>query len=131
MPLNHHLRVLLADDSADYRAGIATLLKDTCEVVATLDDGDGIENAVARSHPDVVVLDVSMPKVDGFEAARRLLAVRPDAKIVFLTSHQGPEYQRLANTLGAQGFVDKGRAMSDLVAALQIVYAGGMFPSGH
>jgi DNA-binding NarL/FixJ family response regulator len=121
MPSTEYVSVLLVDDSLDFRAGLASLLAATCDVVGTLDDGDGIEDAVERLCPDVVVLDISMPNVDGFEAARRLLTACPDAKIVFLTNHTEPAYKDEARAIGAQGFVDKARIAKELVPAIRAV----------
>jgi DNA-binding NarL/FixJ family response regulator len=125
MPSSEHVSVLLVDDSLDFRAGLASLLAATCDVLGTLDDGDGIEDAVERLCPDVVVLDISMPNVDGFDAARRLLKVCPDAKIIFLSSHSEPAYEREARAIGASGFINKERTAKDLLPAIRIVKENG------
>ncbi len=127
MAASERVRVLLVDDSIDFRVSLGLLLAATCDVVGTIDDGEGIENAVARLCPDVVVLDVSMPRVNGFDAAQQLLAVCPDAKIIFLTSHTDPAYQHRAYRIGARGFVLKARAATDLLPAIRVVNGNGTF----
>lgn len=125
MSSSDRIRVLLVDDSTDFRAGLGRLLSAACDIVGTLDDGDGIEAAVERWCPDVVVLDISMPTVDGFEAARRLLAVCPDAKIIFLSNHADSAMQQEAAALGARALLSKARAAKDLLRAIRVVHHKG------
>jgi DNA-binding NarL/FixJ family response regulator len=126
MSSGDRIRVLLVDDNADFRAGIAEILSAACDVVGTLDDGDGIEDAVERWCPDVVVLDNSMPKVSGFEAARRLLAACPDAKIIFLSNHTDAATRGEARNLGVRAVLNKTGAAKDLLGTVQVVHRNGM-----
>ena len=83
----------------------------------------------AKLAPDVIVLDISMPKLNGIEAARQLKATGSRAKIVFLTVHEDMDYVRGALAAGAHGYVVKPRLASDLLPALREVLASGWFVS--
>ncbi len=126
-------RVLLADDHADVPAVVARLLDGEYEVVGTVADGKDLLREVARLRPDVVVLDISMPSMNGIEAARRLKAAGDAAAIVFLTVHTDPDYVRAALATGALGYVVKNHLASDLFPALKEALAGRSYisPSIH
>jgi len=121
------VRVLLADDHHDFLAVVARLLEPEFEVVAMVDDGQALLDEAARLEPDVVVLDISMPVLNGIEAARRLKAGGSKAIIVFLTVHEDPDYLRAALAAGGDGYVVKGRLACDLPLALRAALAGGVF----
>ena len=125
----YHLRVLLADDHEDFLALTARLLEPEFDVVQTVGDGKALLAAVASLDPNVVVLDISMPVLNGIEAARQLKAKASRAKIVFLTVHRDPDYIRAALAAGALGYVVKCRLASDLLLALREVLAGRSFVS--
>ena len=122
-------RVLLADDYEDFLVVTAQLLEPEFDVVQTVGDGQALLAAAARLDPDVVVLDISMPVLNGLEAARQLKAKASRAKIVFLTVHRDPDYIRAALAAGALGYVVKCRLASDLLLALREVLAGRSFVS--
>ena len=93
-------------------------------------DGDQAVETVLRLQPEVVVLDILMPVLDGIQAARRLLKLGTTAKIVFLTGIEDPEYIAAAFELGAQGFVFKSSLYTDLPLAITTVLEGRTFRSG-
>ena len=123
------VRVLLADDHQDFLEAVARLLEPEFEVVQTAGDGQRLIDEAARLEPDVLVLDISMPVLNGIEAARQLRGAGSRAKIVFLTVHQDPDYVRGALEAGALGYVAKSRLASDLPLALREALAGRSFVS--
>lgn len=125
----NRLRVLLADDHKDFLAAAAQLLQPEFEVVKTVGDGQELLAEAANLDPDVLVLDISMPVLNGIEAARKLRAGGSRAKIVFLTVHQDPEYVHAAVAAGAQGYVIKRQLATDLLLALREALAGRSFIS--
>ena len=122
-------RVLLADDHEEFLAVEARLLEPEFEVVTTARDGRAALEEAARLGPDVLILDISMPVLDGLETARQLRAAGSRAKIVFLTVHGDPDYVRAGLAAGASGYVVKSRLASDLVPALRAALAGRSFVS--
>jgi DNA-binding NarL/FixJ family response regulator len=122
-------RVLVADDHKDFGAAAARLLQPEFEVVKTVADGQELLAEAACLEPDIVVLDISMPVLNGIEAARKLRAAGSRAKIVFLTVHQDPEYVHAAVAAGAQGYVAKCQLATDLLLALREVLADRSFVS--
>lgn len=115
------IRVLLADDHNQMREYVRGLLSaDFCEVVAAVGDGQAAVDAAAQLLPDVAVLDISMPILNGIEAARRLQAVSPTTSVVFLTVDKDRETCRAALETGAQGYVLKPRLGTDLVLAIKL-----------
>ncbi len=117
-------RVLLCDDSADYRSLVRAVLEDddTLIVGEAADGGDCVDK-VAELQPDVVLLDVSMPRVDGLTALPRLREAAPGASIVMLTTGSGEELERSCMTLGARAFLRKPRDIFTLPAALRAALA--------
>jgi DNA-binding NarL/FixJ family response regulator len=125
------IRVLLADDHHFIRNSLQTLLERTedIEVVATASNG---QEAVAQAHshsPDVVVLDVSMPVMDGIEAARQIAQQQPDSKIVMISIYDTSPYVQSSLKAGASGYVLKDAAGSELPAAIRSVARGRRFYS--
>ena len=102
-------RVLLADDHRMMAEGLKALLPDEFELVGIVEDGRAMVEAAERLRPDVIVADVAMPNLNGFEALIRLKKSHPDIKVVFLTMHQNAAYARRALDAGASGFVVKHR----------------------
>ncbi len=122
-------RVLLADDHADFLAAAVRLLSAEFEVVRTFGDGESLLREAAGLRPDLIVLDVTMPGVNGIETARRLKAAGGAAAVVFLTVHSDPDYVREALAAGGLGYVVKCRLASDLIPALKEALAGRSYIS--
>jgi DNA-binding NarL/FixJ family response regulator len=123
------IRVLLADDHEAMLDRVARLLEAECNVVGTATDGQQALEAAQDLKPDVLVLDVSMPVMNGIETAHRLKEAGAEARIVFLTVHDDPDFAKEALEAGALGYVIKSRIASDLMIAINEVYAGRNFVS--
>jgi DNA-binding NarL/FixJ family response regulator len=119
-------RVLLVDDHAMVRTGIATLLgvTDDLEVVGQASGGEEAVTVAAESRPDVVLMDLSMPGIDGVEATRRILAAQPEVRIVVLTSFSDRDQVADALAAGAVGYQLKDCEPADLLAAVRSAAAG-------
>ena len=122
-------RVVVADDDSRILSAVSKLLNPQFEVVACVFDGQEAIEAVLRLQPDVVVLDILMPVLDGFQAARRILKLVSTAKIIFLTGIEDPEYVTAAFELGGRGFVYKPSLYTDLPLAIAAVLEGRTFCS--
>ncbi len=118
------VRVLLADDHEAMLDRVARLLATECNVVGTVTDGQQALDAVRELKPDVLVLDISMPVMNGIETARHLKEAGSETRIVFLTVHDDPNFVREALKAGALGYVIKQHIASDLVAAIKKAHAG-------
>lgn len=120
------IRVLLADDHAVVRKGLAALIDRTpgLEVVGEAEDGERGVQLAARLHPDVVVMDLEMPRLGGIEATRRISEAQPDAKIVVLTSHAAEEDVFPALKAGAIGYLLKHSAAADILQAIAQAHRG-------
>jgi DNA-binding NarL/FixJ family response regulator len=120
------IRVLVADDQSVVRAGFRLLLSsnDDIDVVAEASNGFEAVEKAARFEPDVVLMDIRMPELDGLEATRRILAADQDARILILTTFDLDEYVYEALRAGASGFVLKDDPPEQLIAAIQTVAAG-------
>lgn len=113
-------RLLLADDHELMLEGLLRLLSGEFEVVGTVMDGRAAVEEAKRLNPDVIVLDVSMPELNGIEAARQLNAILSSAKIVFVTQQMDPAYVHAAFAAGALGYVAKQSAARELVEAIRM-----------
>jgi DNA-binding NarL/FixJ family response regulator len=122
------IRVLVVDDHALVRRGLSDLLAaaDGIEVVGALEDGSLAEAAVAELEPDIVLMDLSMPGLDGIEATRAVLAVRPRTKVIMLTSFSENARILAALDTGAVGYLLKDAEPEDIIRALQDATAGGV-----
>ncbi len=123
------IRVLLADDHEAILERVARLLKTEYNVVGTATDGQQALEAALDLKPDVLVLDISMPVMNGIETAHHLKQAGAEVRIVFLTVHDDPDFAREALEAGALGYVIKQRIASDLVTAIREAYAGRLFLS--
>ena len=120
------IRLLLADDQALVRGALATLLElePDMTVVAEVGRGDEVVAAARESNPDVALLDVEMPGMDGIEATRELRAALPDVKVVIVTTFGRPGFLRRALVAGANGFVVKDTPARQLADAVRRVNSG-------
>jgi DNA-binding NarL/FixJ family response regulator len=120
-------RVLLADDHRMVAEGLETLLSADFDLLGVVEDGEALVEAAARLHPDVIVADIGMPRLNGFEALARLQRDDPGVRVVFLTMHQSAAYARRALEAGARGFVLKHSAPAELVMAIRAALQGRTF----
>jgi DNA-binding NarL/FixJ family response regulator len=122
-------RLLLVDDHAVVREGLRALLNDASrfEIVGDAADGIAALAAVERLRPDVVVLDVSMPGMNGSQLTRRLKQQHPEVKTIALTVHEEGGYLRSLMDAGASGYVLKRSAASELLRAIEAVTEGGIY----
>jgi DNA-binding NarL/FixJ family response regulator len=120
-------RVLLADDHCLVAEGLRSLLEPHFDVVGIVSDGRELLSAAKTLEPDVVVLDISMPSLNGIEAVRQMRAADSAAKVVFLTMHRDVTYAVRALEAGASGFVLKHSAPSELITAIQEAFKGGTY----
>ncbi len=121
-----NIRVLVADDQSMVRAGFRMLLagEEDIEVVAEASDGLEAVSKAARFHPNIVLMDIRMPELDGLQATRRILAADPAARILILTTFDLDEYIYEGLRAGASGFVLKDDPPEQLIAAIRTVAAG-------
>lgn len=120
------IRILLADDHTILRDGIRALIdgQDDMEVVGEAEDGISTVKLVAKVKPDVVVMDIAMPLLNGLEATRQIQRDQPQVKVLILTMHENEEYIRQVLAAGALGYVLKDAAARDLLGAIRAVYQG-------
>jgi len=117
-------RVLLADDHRLLREAFARLLEPDCDVVGAVADGRALLSVAPELRPDIVVLDIAMPLLNGLDAARQLKRVMPEVKVIFLTVSEDPDLAAEAFRAGASGYLLKNSAASELFQAIQEVYQG-------
>jgi DNA-binding NarL/FixJ family response regulator len=122
-------RILLADDHKEMRDTIEHLLESEFDIVGAVAGGEELLKVESETHPDVCVLDISMPKVSGIQAANQLKARGSSARVVFLTVHEDPDFLQAALDTGALGYVLKSRIVSDLSQAIRNVLSGELFIS--
>jgi DNA-binding NarL/FixJ family response regulator len=114
-------RLLLADDHPLFLAGLQTLLEAECEIVGAVSDGRALVEAASRLKPEVIVLDIGLPLLNGIDAARQIKEEQPETKILFLTMHASLAYLRDALAAGASGYLLKTSAREELLGALRDV----------
>ncbi|RMH36032.1 MAG: DNA-binding response regulator [Nitrospirae bacterium] len=112
-------RILIADDHTLVLEGLRKLLEESYDVVGTVEDGRALVEASQRLAPDLIVADVSMPLLNGLEAARRIKKILPHVKVIFLTMHPDTAYAREAFRIGASGYLLKRSAAAELSLAIQ------------
>lgn len=120
-------RILLGDDHSVVVKGVIGLLERAYEVVGTADNGKALVDAAVRLQPDVVVLDISMPILNGIDAGREIKKVLPSAKLVFLSMHSSAVYLRKALEAGASGYVLKSGAAEELLDAIEAARDGRIY----
>ena len=122
-------RILIAEDHELMRDKVVRLLRRDFEVVAAVTNGEALLEAAARLNPDVCVLDISMPVLNGIETTNHLKKISSPAKVIFLTIHNDSDSVGAAFKSGAEGYVFKTRMAADLIVAVKEVLAGRTFLS--
>ncbi|MBH0186928.1 MAG: response regulator transcription factor [Nitrospira sp.] len=117
-------RILIADDHSLVLAGVLKLVEAEGVVVGTVEDGRALVEEAQKLRPDVILLDISMPLLNGLDAARQLTKLVPDSKLIFLTMHATPTYATEAFKAGASGYLLKRSAASELKQAIHAVLRG-------
>ncbi|TSA02595.1 MAG: DNA-binding response regulator [Nitrospiraceae bacterium] len=117
-------RVLLADDHVLVLEGFRRILQEHYELVGTVGDGYALLAAAKTAQPDIVILDISMPLLNGIAATEQLKKICPTAKIIIVTMHADAEYVRSAFEAGASAYVLKGSAVDELEQAIRAVLGG-------
>ena len=123
------IKVLLADDHSIVRAGLRRIIEESgeIEVIAEASDGREAIQMVRESSPDVAVVDISMPEVDGLEVINQLQAINPIIPILILTMHEEGQYVVRAIEAGAMGYITKQSAPEQLVNAIRKIHAGSRY----
>jgi DNA-binding NarL/FixJ family response regulator len=124
------IRVVLADKNQEIVAITRRTLGEEFEVVSSVEDGKQAVEAVQILNPDVLIIDLSMPILNGLEAAKQLQMANCRAKVIFLTTYEGPDFLDAAFAAGASGYVTKARLSIDLIPALHEAILGHTFVSG-
>ncbi len=126
---SRRIRIVIADDHALVGQGLAKLLEKDYDIAAVVDNGRELVKAVREQTPDLVLADISMPELTGVEAARQVLEIAPQCKVIFVTMHPNPEFVREAFRAGASGYVLKRSAASELAEAIKQVVNGNTYVS--
>jgi DNA-binding NarL/FixJ family response regulator len=120
-------QILVADDHALMLDGFCTLLEPKYEVVGTASDGRELVEAAIRLLPELIILDITMPILNGIDAARAIRKHFPEAKLIFVTMHTSPTYLQAALEAGANGYVLKSSGRSEILAAVEAVLNGSRY----
>lgn len=118
-------RVLLADDYPGMVGAIKRLLAPDCDVVGAVTDGEALLKAVGGLQPDVIVVDLNLPNVNGLEACRRIKLANPNIKVIVFTALSDPVIMEEALAAGASAFISKQELGEKLIAAIKAACAGG------
>ena len=127
----NRLRILLADDHPLVLQRLTALLQSSFDLVGVAHDGLEMVDEAMRLSPDIIVADISMPELDGIQAAHRLRHMGAKATIVFLTIHESPEFVEACLAEGALGFVLKAQMKADLIPAINSALSGQCFVSSR
>lgn len=122
-------KILLADDHKIILDGLKRLLEAEFEIVGTAEDGDALVSEAARLGPEVIVVDISMPKLNGIDAYHEIRKIAPGVRAVFLTMHHDADYAARAFEVGGSGYVLKHSAPGELVTAIRAAAAGRTYVS--
>ncbi len=123
------IRIFLADDHTVLRAGLKALLNAEADmqVVGEAEDGDACVRQVVGLRPDVVLMDINMPRCNGLEALAKVRQLLPESRVLILTMHDDPEYLRQVLASGGAGYVLKQAASDELLSAIRAVHGGGVY----
>jgi DNA-binding NarL/FixJ family response regulator len=127
--MNSQPRILLADDHPGVLENVSKLLGPQYKVVGAVENGKKLLEAANKLAPDLIILDIAMPELDGIKAAKKLLQNGNSTKVIFLTIQKDQDYIEAALATGAHGYVLKHRMQSDLLKAIQQVLKGDSFIS--
>src|SRR3989440_6322132 len=129
MSISNGKRVVLCDDHEIVRDAIKSRMANSgvVEIVGEAGDGREVVDVVKELDPDVVIIDVEMPKRDGIEATKEVLKARPRTKVIIFTAHAQPDLLALALRAGASGYVLKSAPSEDIARAIEVVAGGGTF----
>lgn len=116
--------MLLADDHPVLIAAIGGLLSKDCDIVGSVGDGLRLLEEATRLHPDVIVLDLYMPAMNGLDACRELQRVLPQTRVIVVTAEDDDAVQKLVRAAGAFAFIEKGDIATDLLPAIKAACAG-------
>ena len=111
--------MLIADDHPGMVKAVSRLLALDCEVVGSVADGSAVLEAAQRLQPDVIVLDLNLPNVNGLEACRQITQVNPEMKVIVFTAMNDPDVRQRSFEVGASAFVCKGAADDDLLSTIK------------
>ena len=123
------IRLLIADDHVMFAQGLESLLRDEFDLVGTAGNGEELVEATLRLSPDVILVDISMPLLNGFDAVRRIRESGSETRIIFLTMHDDATFLSEAFRCGASGYVLKQAAGEELVSAIKEVARGKQYVS--
>jgi DNA-binding NarL/FixJ family response regulator len=125
------IRVLIVDDFEPFRRFVRSLIEKRPELQIVGETSDGLEviQNVEQLKPDLILLDIGLPGLNGIEVARQIRKTAPESKIIFLSQESSPDVTQLALDLGARGYVAKATAGTDLLAAIDAVLLGKRFVS--
>lgn len=131
--MKEKIKLLLCDDHTLFREGIKAILKDEASIEIVGEAADG-RQAVAKAlqlNPDVVLMDIAMPDLSGFDATRRILQNKPKAKVIILTMYEEEEVINRCLAAGASGYVLKDAPRAHLIHAIDVVHRGGQYMSSR
>jgi DNA-binding NarL/FixJ family response regulator len=125
------IRVLVVDDYEPFRRSACSMLgnRPAFQIVGEASNGVAAVRQAEELKPDLILLDIGLPKLNGLQAAREIRKLSPDSKIIFVSQESSPDVVQEALSLGALGYVAKTRAASDLLAAVEAVLEGRRFVS--
>lgn len=124
-------RVVIADDFPEMQESISEIIRLHCRIVGIASDGRQAIHEVLHHRPDVILVDVCMPRLDGIQVARRLCALGANCKVIMVTILEDRDYISSALKIGAAGYVFKRKMVNDLLPAIREVMAGRIFVSSH
>jgi DNA-binding NarL/FixJ family response regulator len=125
------IRLVLADDNPEVLEMLADMLQPDYVVAGAFSDGLSVLQQVSNLKPDVIILDISLPDMTGFDVVRQLKKNGAGSKVIFLTVHENIDFVRAAFDLDAAGYVFKSRISSDLIEAINTICDGGRFSSAE
>ena len=125
--LAKRLRLLIVDNDAEVRDYLQVYLQADHDIVGSMADGSEVLLRIDELNPDILLLDISMPGLNGFQVARHLRQNAPHIRIIFVTAHAEPAYLKAARGIGIEGYVLKSRAQSELLTAIGQVEEGASY----